>query len=222
MTTGTFLGLFLPGNMEFDLQSLITAWRAGQSSAGAPLVKFLTPLIRGVVRNALGENGILGGFFVREDLLQECLWEVILKLRDHGFKYSSPSSFTGWALIVANNRIRKIARNKNLSVQMQIKSLDPSNLTAEVFSQKLGQPSSTLAQKKEVTGTLLRILPLLPTCQISIIHLRFFEEKPVIEICRILGISRSTYYRQLHGGIQTLRGHIPPAIVSKERGFPGD
>ncbi|MCW3071207.1 MAG: sigma-70 family polymerase sigma factor [Bacteroidetes bacterium] len=112
----------------------------------------------------------------------------ISKYKDRGFPFSS------WLYRIAINEINQFYRN---SKKMRVISLDEKGI------QNIA--SETSAEKAEMISNLRQALRYLSEEEFLLIELRFFEERPFLEVAFILGITENNAKVKTYRTLDKLR-----------------
>ncbi|MCW3104230.1 MAG: sigma-70 family polymerase sigma factor [Bacteroidetes bacterium] len=121
----------------------------------------------------------------------------IHKYKDHGFPFSS------WLYRIAINEINQFYRDTN---KMRVISLDEKEVR--------NLEDETESTKTELISSLKRSLAYLSEEELLLIELRYFEERPFVEVAQILNITENNAKVKTYRVIDKLKS-IYPKVISR-------
>ncbi len=160
-----------------------------------------------------------------EDVWQETLLHA---WRDRGrCQWQGVPAFRRWLLQVAENRIRDLADHERAARRgagvrtIAFSSLEPSrgagSTGGSVFAGPIETTSpSRLASLREEAGRMERALEGLPEELREVVRLRLFEETPIEEIARVLGIGVSAVRHRFRKGCEIYHRRLAPGGPAPE------
>lgn len=161
--------------MSADAQ-LVSAWRAGDTSAGESLLRGCYPAVRRFFKNKGGPAS--------EDLIQQTFARAV-ESRD---RFEGRSSFRSYVLATARyvlyEHLRRLQRSPVDFGVSSIAALDPS-------------PSQVVAEDEE-RQEVLDALRTIPVQQQILLELYYWEEMSITEVAEVLDIAPGTVKSRLH------------------------
>lgn len=133
------------------------------------------------------------------DLADDYLQELMIKLCKNCMKYNGTSTFKTWLFSMAHNQCKNYYRHKSVvekhraellyETNTEITEINYSNYDAMVLKRALEEALDQLSYEKR-----------------EIVLLRFQEDKSIAEIAAIIGISEGTVKSRLHYALAHLAG----------------
>lgn len=164
-----------------DAQESLNAFNA--------LYEYYLPKIYRYVLNRVGNKT------VSEDITSQTFLKALKKLNT--FNYTK--SFGGWLYTIAHNNIIDFyRRNRDYSVTIE---------ALETFL-KTDDQTEKLAEKAELTKSVLSILRNLPESYQQVLSLRFMEERTNTEIAEVLGCSVNSVNVKIHRAIKSFENYV--------------
>lgn len=171
------------------------------------------PSLLVVIEARLG--GLLRSRLTAEDVLQEALLHA---WRDRAtFEWRGPASFRGWLLRIIEHRINDAADRegalKRGGVELA-RSLDPAQPPPGMLH---STTPSRLAVNRELVEAMSAALASLPAGLAEVVRMRLFEQVPIDEIGRHLGIGRDAVRYRLRQGSLLYRRGLLARLASRSR-----
>ena len=139
---------------------------------------------------------VVRDWHVAEDLTQQALAKL----------------YVAWPRVREDTRMayaRRVVVNECLS---HVRRHRPETPTETVPERAVREPGD-----RDAHDVLGRAIAELPPRQRAIVALRFFEDLPVSEVGRLLGIADGTVKSQTHRALLTLRQHLPHLVLEETR-----
>jgi RNA polymerase sigma-70 factor (ECF subfamily) len=176
-------------------EDLLTAWGAGDNTAGQALYARYFPIVYRFFANKIGED--------LEDLVQR----TFLACTRHRQRIQG-ASFRAFVLVVARNELADHLRSRYLRGP----SVDPS----EVSLADLGASPSQLVGRRQEHRLLLLALRRIPLAQQELLELHYFERLTGPELAAALEIPEGTVRSRLRRALASLRTELERLTQSPE------
>ena len=187
-----------------DDELLVEQFNRGDQAEGLDRVK--PPLGRAAFDRIVDEysadiavlaNRLLGWPGEVEDVVQDVLLAAYLGLK----KFRWECSLRTWLYTITINKCRTYRYKRILRLKMISRAITESS-----FAQWRAQEST--AMDREIFERVRRAVKALPRKCREAVVLKYLQELPTDEICRILGISDNTLQVRLHRARAVLRGNL--------------
>lgn len=177
-------------------ESLLSAWRDGDSTAGQALYARYFPIVYRFFCNKLGED--------IEDLVQR----TFLACTRHRQRIQEGASFRAFVLVVARNELADHLRSR----YRRGENVDPS----EVSLADLGASPSQLVGRREEHRLLLLALRRIPLALQELLELHYFERLTGPELAAALELPEGTVRSRLRRALTSLRTELERLTQSPE------
>lgn len=182
--------------MDLEIEAkLIANARKNPEAFGVLFDEYYPKILNYLVRRT-------GEVALSEDLCSQAFEKAYTKLWQFQFR-SLP--FSAWLYRIAGNELKMHYRSKrvvSLESMMEGKGFDVPD--AVDVLQELLDAEETVQKQKQFLGVQQK-LQTLPLVYQEVIALRFFEEKSILEIAKILGKKEGTVKSLLSRGLEKLR-----------------
>lgn len=180
-----------------DDEELLSAWRAGDRSAGQELYARYFPLVYRFFSNKVGED--------IEDLVQR----TFLACTTHRERVRSGGSLRAFLLVVARNELFDHLRRRYRDGQ----TLDVTSVSIA----DLGTTVSQLIARRDEHRMLLLALRRIPLELQEILELHYFEQLSGPELAEALEMPEGTVRSRIRRAIAALRGELERLSQSPEQ-----
>ena len=147
-----------------------------------------------------------------EELAQDVQQDTYIYAYTHLDQLNDPEKIRPWLRSIAVNRARSLLRKQNPVLFSELETEDDASLPEQADCSPEASPELSL-ERKETTALVNEILAGLSDGQRAAVAMYYYEQMPVAEIAKSLGVSSSTVKNQLARG----RKKIEEAVRALER-----
>jgi RNA polymerase sigma-70 factor (ECF subfamily) len=185
-------------------EELVTAFRAGDSSAFDALVQRWERKIQGAVYRIMGSGE------EAKDLTQETFLRAYRGLST----FKSEARFSSWLYQIALNLCRDRLRQKRGRTLVSIDDLDAAS-SARI--ERKGPSAHEVVEARDLARAVSAAMALLPEEQREVITLKEYQGLTFQEIANVLRVPVSTVKTRLYRGLVQMRDHLEKRGVRRDQ-----